>query len=66
MNDTIDREVCCKNGCDNVAVVVLKIYLDSPKPAFLPFCMTHLLDGARAIEGIVATVIGVNDKDKED
>ncbi len=64
MEDT--RERCCKKGCDDHAVIVIKVYFDTPKPAFLPFCMTHLLDGARAVEGIVATIIGANDIDNED
>ncbi len=60
MEDT--RETCCKNGCDKPATVVLKVYVRDSPPAFLPFCMNHLLDASRVVESLVTNmVLGVDE-----
>lgn len=50
-------EPCCKNGCDQLAAIVIKVYLTDAPAAFLGFCSKHLLEGSRLIENMVQDLI---------
>lgn len=52
----VDREVCNREGCEEPAIVVVKVYTDG-EPIFMSFCLAHILTGSLVLEEITRKLI---------